>query len=126
MCANHTEKLLYFYHHHTVLLLLLTTLFYCGATANNPATMDIVTPDSPLRSRESPEKKPSLVFHDEMVSPIHMVSSEVEDLTTGPMQELGDEVWGAKMFLQSVRTRLRSKKVFESHEMRANMPDRSE
>mmetsp|Transcript_10862 Transcript_10862/g.16537 ORF Transcript_10862/g.16537 Transcript_10862/m.16537 type:complete len:392 (-) Transcript_10862:237-1412(-) len=37
---------------------------------------------------------------------------------------LGDEVWGAKMFLQSIRSRLNKKKVFESLEMRANYPDR--
>jgi hypothetical protein len=85
-------------------------------------SMDV--PGSISRMKESPEKKPSFVFHDESVSPIHGASADSDDATLGPFQELGDEVWGAKMFLQSVRTRLRSKKVYESLEMRANLPDK--
>lgn len=89
-----------------------------GSGSPSPTKSVDSSPRTPLSSPKHQEN----VSHGEMVSPMHSFNEADDD--DEPRTSLGDEVWGAKMFLQSVRSRLRSKKVFESLEMRANYPDR--
>ena len=81
---------------------------------------------SGMKSPRTPLKSTSVAY-DVSVSPMHSFQeTEVteENVLEERRDSLGDEVWGAQMFLQAVRNRLQARKVFASQEMRDRYPDK--